>query len=328
MATQIGNFRANLPILTGKSNYRRWYNSCFVILRRAKYWSVVSDGNDKENRPSAPLKDETPENFEKRRALYDERNDAAHTALLSGVSEELQELVGSCAIEQESARAAMRKLKAKFDHETTTLTLNLFKSFLELKMDEGDSIADHISSYETSFGHLGARCSESKWPEAIALRSFLSVEGVNIMCLFLSLPASYEKIIDNLSTKEKLQYTDVNNRLLDLSTKKSSKMSSATSKAYSTSELKSQKGGKREYTWCKKHGGRYQGHYHTEYRKLKAHLENNPLSKGKGKERTSTMKNEKAYKVTETSSPDETSDITFAEYKAFSAILSQPSPSH
>ncbi|KAI1000916.1 hypothetical protein K3495_g7285 [Podosphaera aphanis] len=148
------------------------------------------------------------------------------------------------------------------------------------------------------------------------------------MCLLLSLPALYENIIDNLSTKEKLQFADVNNRLLDLTKNKSSTMSSATSKAYSTSEVKPQKGGKRECTWCKKHGGRYQGHYHTECRKLKAHLENNPSSKGKGKERTSTMKNEKAYKVTETSSPDETSDITFAEYKAFSAFSSRPSPSH
>ncbi|KAI0994768.1 hypothetical protein K3495_g13414 [Podosphaera aphanis] len=200
--TYIGNFRANLPILVGQSNYRRWYNAC--------------DGEDKESRPFSRIKDETEEDFKKRQVAYDERNDAAHAALLSGVSEELQELVGSCAMEHESARVAMRKLKAKFDHETTTSTLHLFKNFLELKMDEGEAISDHISRFETSFEHHHARCSESKRPEATALRSFLAVEEVKIMCLFLSLPSSFENIIDNLSTKEKLQYTDVNNRLLDL----------------------------------------------------------------------------------------------------------------
>ncbi|KAI1004681.1 hypothetical protein K3495_g3533 [Podosphaera aphanis] len=172
-------------------------------------------------------------------------------------------------------------------------------------MDEGDSIAGHVSSYEISLEHLSARCSESKRPDAIALRSLLSVE-VKIMSLFLFLPASYENIIDNLSTKEQLRYADINNRLLDWSTNKSSTMSSS-SKAYAMAET-NPKEKKRECTWCKKHGGRYQAHYHTECRKLKAHLENNPPSNSKNKGKTVATKNEKAHKATEISFPDETSD--------------------
>ncbi|KAI0991728.1 hypothetical protein K3495_g16459, partial [Podosphaera aphanis] len=233
----IGNVRANLPILTGQSNYRRWYNAWFVVLRGAKYWSVVNDGPGKECRPSA-LKnkenDEKEEDLLRRIEEYDERNDIAHAALLSGVSEELQEIVGGCALEPESARVAMRRLKTKFDHETTTSTLHLFKNFIQLKMDEGESVSDHISRFETSFEHLYSRCCISSRPEAAALRVFLSVEEVKIMCLFLSFPPSFENVIDNLSTKENLRYADVNNRLLDLSSNKSSTSPSAasSSKAY------------------------------------------------------------------------------------------------
>ena len=70
----------------------------------------------------------------------------------------------------------MRLLKEKFDYETTTSTLELFNSFLELKMEEGEAITDHLSHYETSFQHIYSRCAELTRPEAIALKSFLSVE--------------------------------------------------------------------------------------------------------------------------------------------------------
>ena len=47
----IGNLRTNAPVLTGINNFRRWYQSWIVILRGARYWTVVSDGEDKEVRP-------------------------------------------------------------------------------------------------------------------------------------------------------------------------------------------------------------------------------------------------------------------------------------
>ena len=186
-----------------------------IILRGAKCWTVVSDGDDKEQRPVKET-NESDDAFKSRLSMYDERNDAAHAALLSGVSEDLQEIVSSCVFKPESARVAMSLLKEKFDHETTTSTLDLFNSFLDLKMDEGDSITDHLSRFETSFSHIFSRCSESSRQEAIALKNFLSVEEVKVMCLFRSLPPSLDNVVDNLSTKDHLTYSIVNKRLLDL----------------------------------------------------------------------------------------------------------------
>ena len=215
----VGAQKANLPILVGQSNFRRWYKAWFIALRGAKYWPVVSDGKDKDLRP-VQRKDEKYEDYLQRLENYDDRNNAAHAALLAGVSDELQEIVCSCGDQPESARVAMRILKDKYDYETTTPTLQLFKNFIQLKMDEGEPIGDLISRFETLFSHVYSRCSESSRPEATALKDFLSVEEVKVMCLFLSLPPSMENIIDNLSTKENVKFADVNKRLLDLSATK------------------------------------------------------------------------------------------------------------
>ena len=121
----IGTLKTNAPVLTGISNFRRWYNSWVIIFRGAKCWTVVSDGDDKEKRPVKET-NESDDAFKSRLSMYDERNDAAHAALLSGVSEDLQEIVSSCVFKPESARVVMSLLKEKFDHETTTSTLDLF----------------------------------------------------------------------------------------------------------------------------------------------------------------------------------------------------------
>lgn len=179
----LGNQKANLPILVGQSNFRRWYKAWHIALRGAKLWTVISDGDDKETRP-VKRKEESREEYDIRLERYNDRNDAAHSALLNGVSDDLQELVCSCDEEPESARVAMRLLKEKYDYETTTSTIQLFKEFSELRMGEGDAISNHITLFETAYPHIYSRCSGSTRPEAIALRNFLSVEQVKVMYLF------------------------------------------------------------------------------------------------------------------------------------------------
>lgn len=146
----INDIKSGLPTLHGPSNFRRWYNTWYVSLHGARLWSVVNDGDKKESRPSK-VKRESTESIEALQMSYDKRNDAAHALLVSGVSEELQDLVSSVADEQESARVAMRLLKTKLDHEMTTSTLNLFTNFLDLKIDDGDDLSTHLSNFDTSF---------------------------------------------------------------------------------------------------------------------------------------------------------------------------------
>jgi hypothetical protein len=101
----------------------------------------------------------------------------------------------------ESARVAWNLLKEKFDHKTTTSTLDLFNNFLDLQMEDGSPISDHISKYESSYHHILSRCVGSKRAEAKAQHGFLAIEEVKIICLFRSLPQLLENIVDNLSTK-------------------------------------------------------------------------------------------------------------------------------
>lgn len=140
----VGSTKATLPILQGQENFRRWYKAWHIVLRGAKLWSVISDSDGKETRPIKG-EDETDDDYLIRLEKYNDKNDAAHSALLSGVTDDLQELVCSCDEEPESARVAMRLLKEKFDYETTTSTIQLFKEFSELRMEEGESISQHIS---------------------------------------------------------------------------------------------------------------------------------------------------------------------------------------
>ncbi|KAI0999309.1 hypothetical protein K3495_g8886 [Podosphaera aphanis] len=172
----------------------------------------------------------------------------------------------------------MRLLKEKYDYETTTSTIQLFKEFSEMKMEEGQSVTDHISRFEMVYAHIYSCCANSSRPEAIALRSFLSVEQVKVMYLFLSLPPSFNNIIDNLTPKDSLKYADVNRRLLDLNAIKPLD-APTTAKAYFENE-KSTKGEKiPECTYCKKHEGNYKGHAYNEYRKLQAFLEQSLMTK-------------------------------------------------
>ncbi|KAI0994197.1 hypothetical protein K3495_g13985, partial [Podosphaera aphanis] len=263
------DIRSGLPTLMGQSNFRRWYNTWYVSLRGANLWSVVCDGDKKESRPCT-IEGKDIANLDALQQNYDKRNDAAHALLVSGVCEELQDLVSSVADELESARVAMRLLKTKFDHETTTSTLNLFTSFLDLKMDEGDDLSTYLSNFDTAFQHISSRCTQSKRPEAKALKEFLSVEQVRIMCLFRSLPRSMDNVIDNLSTKIDLTYPDVSAHLADLWTQKTLSTHRSPSTAYFTAKDARKGQNTKECSWCKKRGYYFTGHSHRECRKLKA----------------------------------------------------------
>lgn len=151
--------------------------------------------------------------------MYSDKNDAARSALLNRVSDDLQELVCSYDEESESATVVMRLLKEKHVYETTTSTIQLFKEFSELRVGEVDVVSNHIILFKTAYFHIYIRCSGST-PEAIVLQNFLSVEQVKVMDLFLSLPPSYNNMIDNLTTKEDLRFANVNRRLLDMNSSK------------------------------------------------------------------------------------------------------------
>ncbi|KAF5205376.1 Gag-pol polyprotein [Thalictrum thalictroides] len=188
-------------------------------------------------------------------------------------------------------------------------------------MEEGEDISDYLSKFESAFQHVLLRCSESKRETAVALKAFLSVEDVKVMCLFRSLPSSMENIIDNLSTKENIKYADVYKRLLDLSSQKFANSLNQKSKAYFISKDPhlGKESKKKECNWCRKRGDRYQGHVHSDCRKLKAFKENQKKQENKA------LNYEKANAVNfpYASSTTTVPTNSFAYEKAF-AVSSSP----
>lgn len=149
-------------------------------------------------------------------------------------------------------------------------------------MNDGQSISQQISQFETAYARFYSRCASSSRPEAVALRSFLSVDQVKAMYLFLSLPYSFNNIIDNLTTKEDLIFADVNRRLLDLNSIKPIDTPS-NSKAYFGNNSPSNDKIPLECNYCRKHGVNYKDHVHNKCRKLQVYLEQKSKSKGKAK---------------------------------------------
>lgn len=215
----VGFLEANLPILSLQSQYRTWAQIWQVILMGCDYWSVITDLDEKVTRPSN-LDTGCTEKLKIIRSIeqkeYDQKNNAALAAILAGVSTDLQYIVAGYVGQPESARLAWQALKNKFGHETLQSILENFYSLLQLEMNEGDVISDHVSNFEAAYAHLFNQCSESGMEEAKHLKNFLASDSVKTMLLLRSLPRSFEKIVDNLVCKEHLSYASVNKRLLKI----------------------------------------------------------------------------------------------------------------
>src|SRR5688572_13636740 len=118
-------------------------------------------------------------------------------------------------------------------------------------------------------------------------KTFLSHDKVkrNFLLGFLVRQPDWKNIVDNLTTKDALSYSDVNHHLLSTATdasenalsavqpakKKSPNNKKKTSSSSSTSPAPT---GQKECTWCKKHApGHHLGHAWHECNKWKAHNE-------------------------------------------------------
>lgn len=312
----VGNLKANLPVLSSQSQYRTWAQTWQVVLMGCNYWRVITDHDyNKESRPSNAGKGvignakNIPTNEQEE---YDMKNNAAHAAILSGVSTDLQRIVAGFVGQPESARLAWKALKDKFNHETPISTLELFKSLVTLEMKEGDIISNHISNFETTYAHIFNRCSESSREEAHYLKCFLDSDSIKTMTFLYTLPRSFENVVDNLMSKERLTFADVNKRLLDIQASRSAS-SSSDSKAYFVDNKDSltredKKKGK-ECSWCKARNKKYKGHLHSECRQLKIFQEKERNTKGKEKAHTAT--------TTENTESSSFQELDFSAEKAF-----------
>ncbi|KAI0995990.1 hypothetical protein K3495_g12191 [Podosphaera aphanis] len=139
-----------------------------------------------------------------------------------------------------------------------------------------------------------------------------------------------ENIIDNLMTKDSTKFANVNKQLLDLQSQKTANGSNSSSKACFAAKdsSPSQVKRKKECNRCKKRGENYQGHVHSECRKLKAFKEKQK-SDGNGKFDNRREKAILAATSPTYSSPDIVSTEDFAIEKAFTTCFSASNlPTH
>ncbi|KAI0992830.1 hypothetical protein K3495_g15354, partial [Podosphaera aphanis] len=253
-----------LPILTGSDNYRRWVGSweiSFAAMGLLKYLTGAIPEKSKANDYGR----------------WEQANNQLRGLLLGAVDEPLQTIV----IDALTAKEAWDQLKARFDRETTNSTIFLLKNATNLSLRDGESIPEYLTKFNDSWNRLRNRSQASETTLAKAFKDLTSSDDVKGAFLLSSLPKSMENIVDNLVTKEVINYEGVSAKLLDVSANRTEP--SADNKAYSA-ENHSVK----ECSWCKSLKYKYEGNLYTECRILKAHQQKRKEKKNSAKTAQST----------------------------------------
>ncbi|KAI0991146.1 hypothetical protein K3495_g17041, partial [Podosphaera aphanis] len=133
--------------------------------------------------------------------------------LVSAVDRSLRNMITS----QPSAKDAWANIKARFDRETPATTLSLLRNIVDLKLQENQNVSDHFNDFSNAWDRLHQRSLTSSSSVARAFRDVTSSDEVKGAFLLLSLPKSFDNIIDNLSTKDLVKFQDIQPKLLDLS---------------------------------------------------------------------------------------------------------------
>ncbi|KAI1005585.1 hypothetical protein K3495_g2633, partial [Podosphaera aphanis] len=178
-----------LPILTGSDNYRRWVGSweiSFAAMGLLKYLTGAIPEKSKANDYGR----------------WEQANNQLRGLLLGAVDEPLQTIV----IDVLTAKEAWDQLKARFDRETTNSTIFLLKNVTNLSLRDGESIPEYLTKFNDSWNRLRNRSQASETTLAKAFKDLTSSDDVKGAFLLSSLPKSMENIVENLVTKEVINY--------------------------------------------------------------------------------------------------------------------------
>jgi len=248
-----------VEVLKGATNYYSWKSTITVFLKYLDIWEVTTTETVK------------PESTD-----YT-RNDAKALAFLYlNVDVTLHKLLATC----QTARQAWIALENRFDRQNITSYHALLKAITTLEYEPGSSIADHISTFDTLWQRLASRTNhntieESSSTSTTAVFSKLTASAEAKGNFFLlTLPKTFDNIIDNLQTKEGLTYDDICNKLLDIDLRKVTE--DPNNSAFYASQVKPKTSNdktdskvKKECSWCKSKGEYFKGHLWQECRKLK-----------------------------------------------------------
>ena len=267
--------------LRGTANFHTWKSMSITFLDIMRVWDIVCG---KTKKPTDPGSSQT---------TWMQSSQRAKGFLLLNVDKGSMPLISSAT----DATTAWNRLEDKFDRKTTTTLHSLMKTILTLRCSNKREIASHIEQFDELWDRLLQRTSEassattapdsSSSSSASTTRSS-STETLETLLLPLasspiakgaffitSLPTSLDNVIDNLTTKDTVTYTDICNKLLDLYP--STLQSTADNSAFlSTSGRKDVRKGRGDQPkdgkhcgYCKSKGFKGIGHLESECRTKK-----------------------------------------------------------
>ena len=259
----------NLPRLTGSANYPAWRDTMEILLKCINAFDICK-GTDILSTDS---KDEEVKEYFK-------RSNQATLLMMQLVDASLVPIIAT----HKTPSAIWKALGDKFYRDNSTTFLSQLKTTFNLRYDESTPLSEYLTLFDTTWTRLQQRCANAnetdKRKTPYYLKGLMSDEQSKADFLLLSLPRSFDNIVDNLTTKDNLNYSDVYERLLATSNAETIETAYKTetpSKSYKKANPRKDKPS--ECTWCKSRGFNPNGHIWSKCHKLKAHKED----KGKGK---------------------------------------------
>ena len=270
-----------LEPLTGQDNYMIWSATMKHVFKSLKIAKIVIDG-------AVPKSDVTQEE----RAAYDELCDEANTILIQVVSPEILKMI----VTMDKPAQMWTYLRDQYYRDTAYALVSQIMNLVSLPNlfnSQPTSISDFITKFEAEWQTLINMATTGKTDSyRQSFSTFLGQDKAkrDFLLGFLVRQNDWKNIVDNLTTKDALTYSDVKRHLLSTASdsattenalssvqsnkkkpnnKKKGSSSSSTNNNYSPSPSTG-----KECTWCKKHHpGRHNGHLWNECNKLKAHNE-------------------------------------------------------
>ena len=208
--------------LKGTTNYHSWRSISITFLDIMGVWDIVSGKTAK------------PADSGSSQTTWMQSSQRAKGFLLLNVDKALMPLISSAT----DAATAWKRLEEKFDRKTTTTLHSLLKNILTLRCTNKREIASHIEQFDELWDRLVQRTNEasasttssssSSTPTTTRSSTTETLESLLLPLasspiakgafFITSLPTTLDNVIDNLTTKETITYTDICNKLLDLYT--------------------------------------------------------------------------------------------------------------
>jgi transposase InsO family protein len=247
----------NIEILTGHDNYEDWAEQMTVVLDALQLSEIVIEGRTVADNETA-------------------LRSQALLLLIQVISKPIMKLVSK----KRDPHLIWTYLRESYHRDTAFSFVQQIMNFTSLPTtyDPAEPLGIFIDRFETEWARLQSLTSGSTDTYRTKFREFLEEDKAKRDFLLGFLVKHHQNVVDNLTTKDSLSYSDVVQKLHSLS---SNELESSSSVAYKVNQQpargkkkNSDSTNKKECTYCKAHKlGSYVGHVWNDCRKLKAKQE-------------------------------------------------------